>query len=127
MKTYIWEDQQSATLKIVFYREWDGQMREYIHPTESKIWPNKLGENIPEDFVIKMPLFGGGREALKDIAEFLDKKGIRPEDEAIRKGELIATKNHLEDMRRIVFDPGIFYGHDKEVTNANVPSPEERL
>lgn len=100
MKTRIWEDLQTGTLKIVFYREWDGQMREFIHPTENKVWPHRPGEDIPGEFVIKIPLFAGeGDQALRDIVEFLDKKGIRPEDEAIRKGELIATKKHLEDMR----------------------------
>lgn len=115
MKTHIWEDFESATLKIVFYREWDGQMREYIHPSESKIWPHKIGVNIPDDFVIKIPLIGGGANALKDISEFLDKKGIRPEDEAIRKGELIATKKHLEDMRTLVFEPKEIIHLQKEV------------
>lgn len=44
-----------------------------------------------------------GDELLKDLAEQIDKQGIKTTQDAQNQGSLDATKKHLEDMRALVF------------------------
>lgn len=75
---------------------------------------------IPPTFLIPT-------SALQALFEALQRNGMKPTDQSFVEGKLKATEDHLKDMRELVFNPDIFYGHDKEVINVGVPSPKEDL
>lgn len=46
-----------------------------------------------------------GREMMKALAQEMNSLGFRTDRDAMIEGELKATKDHLTDMRRLVFEP----------------------
>ena len=63
-------------------------------------------------------LYGSQRYILQELSEAINEIGIRPEEESITKGKLIAIEKHLEDMRKIVFKKLIILeGKDEENNN----------
>lgn len=46
-----------------------------------------------------------GREMMKTLAAEMNALGFRTDRDAMIEGELGAIKTHLEDMRRLVFEP----------------------
>ncbi len=63
-----------------------------------------IEEGIASDWTIR--LRGGERIASQMMSE-LARIGIKPESESKLEGELKATRIHLEDMKRLVFDQGV--------------------
>lgn len=65
-------------------------------------------EPIPDDGIISGPTFRIGRRdsdiLMQDMANELARNGVSPDATQKVMGQLEATKNHLEDMRTLVFD-----------------------
>lgn len=59
-------------------------------------------EMCPKDFIMRIPSHLWDEIALQ-LAELLDKKGIKTENDHKIQGIMKAQKYHLEDMRKLVF------------------------
>lgn len=76
--------------------------KEVLNLYTSEIKILKDDEQIPDDFIMKIPAVMEP-QFLKAFAEALDEKGVKTENDFKIQGLLKATKYHLEDMRKIVF------------------------
>lgn len=82
---------------------------------------DRFGSNPPA------PTLRLTREMQQALFDALQRNGMKPTDQSFVEGKLAATQEHLKDMRELVFNPDIFYGHDREVINVGVPTPKESL
>jgi len=88
-------------VEIFFYRSaypsGDGMLIK-VKGNEREEVPFKRGASLESSLYLD-------REEVNALFAALSDKGFAPEKDAERKGELRATKAHLEDMRRLVFVP----------------------
>ena len=63
----------------------------------------RVPENIETDPTFTIPGIIG-KQFFEAMADALHKNGFKPQAEVVMEGEMKATKNHLEDMRALVFE-----------------------
>lgn len=103
MKVKVFDDYASLGLnkRMVFYDdESDGKIA--IHNLFTGVSCRmSMNEPIPDEYVMKIPyrLTDGLFSAL---AEFLDKNGIKTDNDHKIQGTLDAQRAHLEDLRKLL-------------------------
>lgn len=100
MKVYLREEFFDGSVKILFSETFPDGRYAYNFYTGERIKVVE-GENPPDAFILKIP------EHLKDalfkaLAETLDQKGVKTENDHKIAGTLEATRYHLEDMRQLL-------------------------
>jgi hypothetical protein len=98
-KVSISEDVGTFSTRVTFYQEpdKDGKVKilQYGGPTVIEIDPAEMHEPS-----LRFNHFDG--DILKEIADTLEEKGIKRENETRLEGKLAATEYHLEDLRRML-------------------------
>ena len=97
-KAKILDDMFCGGGKLALYYECDGRI--YMLQADGKTIKTYEPDTLIEDFTMRIP--HGGSEA---ILNALLERGVKPKEQSRVEGMLEATKAHLEDMRRLVFDP----------------------
>ncbi len=77
-----------------------GSERFYWAPKKEE-W---VGPFKPYEIWTPEPLFVIESEAMRQVAEEISNMGFAPSELSSKAGELTATKEHLADMRRLVFE-----------------------
>lgn len=101
MKIKIYENPLSGAVDFLLYRE-VGHKVFYVKPVEFRFEEKTEGNWAVPTFTIGD---NSAKEMLQELADMLDQKKIYPSTKPPLTNELIATKYHLEDMRRLVFKP----------------------
>ena len=106
MKVDLFYNTERFTLEMRVYETAPDGMTRVMQPVDLVLAPVDLGAYVPPTFQ-----FDGtkGWELLQAFANALQERGVRPDSVSVLKGELEATKKHLEhiseierDMREIV-------------------------
>lgn len=90
----------SGVIEFLLYRRLPNGTRQVVKPINLEIITLENSESSEATFTL--PEYEG-RELLKDLAEELDKNGIKTSKDAKMEGTLEATRYHLEDMRKLIF------------------------
>jgi hypothetical protein len=98
-KVRIWQDFSTEEIRMVFL-SYHQPGTEVINLYTGKVETVEEGDTIPSDYIIKLPRYFAD-DLLKALAEALDEKNIKTDNDAKIQGVLEATKYHLEDMRKI--------------------------
>ena len=89
------------TVGILFEEVVDGRVTHVAKHIELEFVPRKDGEEIEPTIELGRHI---ADEFLEALAEALDKKGIKTDNDAKLQGILEAKDVHLKDMRRLVFN-----------------------
>ena len=101
MEIKIWHAYDTRQTNIIILdRTYHDSRVVNLYTQEMKIL--KEMEKIPDEFILKIPDIMA-KEFFKAFAEALDQQGIKTENDFKIQGLLEAKKEHLEDMRRLVF------------------------
>jgi hypothetical protein len=84
----------SDSVEFLLSEKRDGVLS-VVHVVEMKALP---------DGIVMEPSFSLNREDAQSLMDNLWNCGLRPTEGAGSAGALSATQNHLEDMRRLVFE-----------------------
>ena len=96
----IWNDIATSNTHIVVWFTEQGEEMVML-PVVPKFKKWKPYETVEPTFVIPRLR---AEELLQSLAEALDENGIKTDQDAKLSGTLDATRYHLEDMRKLVFD-----------------------
>ena len=100
MKIIIYQNHRKRETEVIVIKE--GLNRDIVYNLYTGISQElKPGEEIPEEFTMKIPQQIVG-PFFKAFAEELDKQGIKTEMDAKIEGKLEATVYHLEDLRQLL-------------------------
>ncbi len=91
----------SGDTKIVFFHRQDHSRYLVYNFYTGQSVLIEMGMKIPDEFILKLP-WNISQEIEKALAEWLSKKGVRPDDNAKIEGTLQATRYHLEDLREML-------------------------
>jgi hypothetical protein len=84
---------------IMIYRS-EGQKRFVLQPTEKGEFEEKEYGVFEQ---VAIPSISLDRELLPELLKALLDYGVKSPDKSFIEGENKATKNHLEDMRKLIF------------------------
>ena len=101
MKIYITPNNWQDTFEIYIVEEHNGK-RYIAEPMELKFKEHTEGEVTKPSISISR-VFGKETNFLQSLSDALANAGYEPKSVEENKGELKATKFHLEDMRKLVF------------------------
>lgn len=108
MKIKVIKEPWNDSLSVLLYQEVNEKSygkRWVVKPIELKLEEVKEGDQVKSTFDIP---FTETHEFLKSMAEMAESMGIKTDKQEVaeQKGGVIleATKYHLEDMRRLVFE-----------------------
>jgi hypothetical protein len=103
-KVHMINAMDTAFTEIYIYRETE-RGREIITDLSKMIVTSfeRGASTVNVEPTIKID-WGCGQEILQALADALYGHGIKPEGEPVLKNELSATKYHLEDMRKLMFE-----------------------
>jgi hypothetical protein len=87
--------------KLVLFYEQDGRIS--VLQSDGKTIKTYEPGVMIDDFTMVIPTHAG----LEAILNALLERGVKPKEQSRVEGVLEATKAHLEDMRRLVFEPVI--------------------
>lgn len=96
-----YEDYAQSLNFYIFVNLPDGSRKICTNLKTMRVEDYKDGEIIKPTFSISGML---AKPFLQAMADELHKIGIKPKDKPVLQNELTATKYHLEDMRRLVFE-----------------------
>jgi hypothetical protein len=99
MKIRVGKSDFGLTIDFLFYLETNGYPSHVAKPVELEFVPMEEGK-ISQPTVSINSL--EGQQLLKSLIEELENQGIRADKEAKNEGELIASKYHLEDLRKLL-------------------------
>jgi len=98
IKVRTWYDPTRDTLCMLLFQRKEGRM--YVAKPIEFVFHEVNEYDIKEPTLMIPDTMA--RSLLKDIAENLDKLGIKTIQDAKIEGELNATKYHLEDLRKLL-------------------------
>lgn len=84
---------------FIYRRHPSGQIEIMSADGETKLYP--IGADAIKPTLFLEP------EMLSALLDAMKKRGIKGKEASFTEGKLVATEKHLEDMRRIVFEPAI--------------------
>jgi len=100
MKVFVKYNPVIDTTEI-YITEKDSKGRKFVaKPMNLEFEPMDSGKHHEPSLTISAP-FNDATDFLKNLATALTKAGYQPEVEQELKGELKATKYHLEDLRQL--------------------------
>lgn len=103
MKIFITSNQWSDTHDIYIIEEDYKGKRFLVEPMELKL--KEFNQNEPQEPSLRISRqFGRETNFLQALSDALTRAGFEPSTVEENKGELKATKIHLEDMRKLVFE-----------------------
>jgi len=98
IKVKIYKSIATNAIELFIYEERNGK-RYVAKPVKLVFEEWKEGEIIKPTLIFYHFV---GEEFLKSLAEALDEKGIKTEQDAKIAGTLEATRYHLEDLRKLL-------------------------
>jgi hypothetical protein len=101
IEVQVYKDIQYGEQKFVFFSRRGDKRIIYNFFTGEKC-EVEIGKEFDEKFVMKIPLHLWG-DIAKQLAEILDEKGVKTDNDHKIQGIMKAQKYHLEDMRKLVF------------------------
>lgn len=100
MEIRIGKDFDRSEIQIIFLERQEGIITAYNFYTGEALTLEK-GKPIDGKFILRIPEFIFP-DLLKAMADLLEKERIQTDSQAKREGELLATKSHLEDLRKLL-------------------------
>lgn len=95
---HIEREPWSGEYGVLFVREYGG--KRYV----ARPFPELIFDAVPDGGVIQGPTLRLLPSDLQDLADEITKLGVKTENIHKIEGVLEATKAHLEDMRKLVFE-----------------------
>jgi len=100
----IRQDEVSPFLHMWFIKQNQDGSRVTVNPLDMTMTTDlTVGERLPEP-TLKFDGYTEIHQFLSGLAGAIIQAGYRPDELKAKEGEMEATKAHLEDMRRIVFE-----------------------
>jgi len=98
MRLHIYQDPMFGGVSLVFFED-RGIKRFISKPIKLEMEEYEEGADYKPTIIIPRHY---SQEFLKNLAEELDYKGVKTDNDAKIKGTLDATKFHLEDLRKLL-------------------------
>ena len=78
-----------------------------LYNLSDKVFEHREGEVVPEEFCLVIPHWIED-EFFRAFLTFMDREGRKTENDHKLQGKIEAMRDHLQDMKRLIFEPSNF-------------------